>query len=89
MNNNEVIIVGKVVEELNKYIKDGVHYGSLLIEAKSKYEMNTPIIKCIFAGPTLEKIDNNISKGDILNIEAHLIMEDNNIEVIVDEVNPQ
>ena len=48
--------------------------------------MEAPIIKCIFAGPILEEISNNYSKDDYIEISAHLIMENDNIEVIIDEI---
>ena len=84
---NQVNICGIVKNELEKEIKDGINYGYLIIEYKSKYEMNPQAIKCTFAGPVLEKIENNIHKNDNIEIIAHLITEDNHIQVIVDEVN--
>ena len=87
MDNNVVTLEGQVKSELETFTKDGVHYGSFLIEAKSKYEMTAPIIKCIFAGPVLEKANENIKINDYINLKAHLIMEDGTIEVIVDEIN--
>ena len=84
---NEVVLIGTIVSSLEKFKKDGVSYISFDIETESKYEMNHTITKCLLAGPLIDKVEsNNIQEGSFVEVLAHLITDDNTIQIIVDSI---
>ena len=79
---NQVVLVGKVVKEIERYNKDGLMVGYLTIRTTN----NNCHVKCTLYAELLTEMEKILKVGQYIGVKGHIEFINNKNEIVIDKI---